>query len=471
MAKLAGKDNGALQRYRGWYSDVSERFKLGPHYTIDRFGLKISVLTVLGALLFTLTGYGAIQAGREQLGNTALFTPEFVSSRTGVEGTVDGVYANRAGTRALVMFSFANKALMSSDADDYYAYVSGVSEGSGTRVETAMAGQIYGFGNTGHMAVMLESPEGFKPQQINITMRANNEIAPPLANPGGGLGGSWADYDQWRMMINPAASEVRWLSALDSETTPTPEALYADAVMWPAEQQQRMTLDRLMSDLKTQQQRIESYHQQMETTTVRIGDDGGVRLLPPSLPAEMVGDEITGMSSTELRKELETKAVSEIPGIAEKTDRARLIDVGAPGYTPNTYRLEPNLIMETGADFDWRSRTVADGYFRGLGTGATSISNYLAELQQGKAPTLSSRDLRWTLSNGMDLAEARVDASASALLELRNNAIAAYDAYFKLKREYQTYELLQLLVMESELETIAETSTVAAGSESVEVRQ
>ena len=470
--KIAGQGQGALERYRGWYSDVSERFKLGQHYTIDRFGIKISALTIIGALLFALTGYGAVQAGREQLGSQALFTPEFMASRTGATGTVDGVYRNREGTRALVVYSFADPSMMSSDAADYYAYVSGIDQGSATKVATPMAGQIYSFGTTGVMAVMLESPDGFESQQLNITMRGTNELAPTLENPGQGRGGAWANYDQWRMVVNPGAEETLWLAALDSQNAPSPESIYADAVLWPEEQLQRRRLDRMLADLQVQSQRISNYHAQMETTTVRIGEDSGVYLLPPSLPAEMVGDEITGLSSTELRDELDSVSADEIEGIADKTDRARLIDTYPDGYTPNTYRLEPGKIMPTGADFDWRSRTVADGYFSTLGTNASSISEYLADLQDsGSVPHLNSRDLRWQLSNDMDLAEARVDASASALLELRNNTIAAYDSYFRTKRDYQTYALLQLLVMESRLETIAQTSTVAAGSDAVEVWQ
>lgn len=472
MARATGQGaSGVLQRYRSWYSGVSERFKLGPHYAIDRFGIKISTLAVLGVILLALTSYGAIQAGREKLGSTALFTPEFMASRTGAEGLVDGVYRNKAGTRALVVWTYSKPEMMSLDAHDYYAYVTGISEGEAVRVATPMAGQIYSFGTTGTMALLLESPEEFQSQQINITMRAENEISPTIPDPGQGRGGSWSDHDQWRMVVNPGASEARWLAALESEKTPTPEALYADAIMWPAEVAQRRKLDGLLADLKTQQQRIESYHQQMETTTVRIGDDGGVRLLPPSLPEEMLGDEISGVSSTELRKELESVPADEIAGIAEKTERARLIDTWPDGGTPNTYRLQPNKIMPSGVDFDWRSRTVSDGYFSTLDTRASSISNYLAELQEDKPPRLSSRDLRWTLSNGSDLAEARVDASAGALLTLRNNVIEAYDSYFELKRVYQTTALVQLLVMESELVAIEETSTVAAGSESAEVKQ
>lgn len=469
--KIAGTSGGALQRYRGWYSDVSERFKLGQHYTIDRFGIKITALAVLGALVLTLTGYGAVQAGKEQLGTQSLFTPEFMASRSGAMGTVDGVYRNREGTRALVVFSFENPSMMSTDAKDYYSYVSGMSSGRAEKVDTPMAGQIYSFGTTGTMALMLEAPDGFESQQLNITMRAENELSPPVADPGQGRGGAWAQYDQWRMVVNPGASETRWLAALDSQVTPSPEALYADAVLWTSEQDQRRRLDQMLSDLKTQSQRIENYHEQMETTSVRIGEDPGVRLLPPSLPEEMLGDEITGLSSTELRAELESRPADQIEGIAEKTDRARLIDTYTDGTVPNTYRLIPGKIMSAGLDFDWRSRTVSEGYFDRLGTGASSISEYLAELQTSKVTRLSARDLKWPLTNGSDLSEARVDASASALLELRNNAIAAYDAYFKIKRDYQTYGLVQLLVMESRLEAIGQTSTVVAGSDAVEVRQ
>ena len=463
------EDLSWLERVRVWRKRVSDRFKLGPHYTIERFGVVMAALSLSGLLVVGMTVWGALSAGNTVLSETALYNSTFVTSRTGVQGTVNPVYVNRDRNRALVLMKFEIPSQMSSDAADYYVYGTGIDGGPGggpTTLDTPLAGAVYSFGNTGYLGIILEAPDGFAPQLINLTVRARKELMTPRNRPvATGMDRSFIENDQWRVVVNPAARGAEHLPALDSDRLPEPEDIFAGTVTWRTEQAKRKVLDSRLADMKTQLTRISNYTSQMAQTSVRVGNDPSVRLLPPALPSAIDGDSITGMDSVELRTELMEKPSSAIEGVANKTERAALLDTTFPdGYLVNTYTLHSSGPMSGGTDFDWRQRSVADGYFETLGTGEPSIGDYLAHLSEQPIPSMSSRDLRWPLSNGDTINDVRPgDTRAKPLIELRNNAMTAYDEYFALKRAYQTVDLLELLVMEQTLDQVVSESTKASG--------
>lgn len=470
----SGKLN-PLERYRLWYGRTSDRFRLGSHYTIDRFGIKVGVLAVIGALILVGASCSAFQAGKAELGAQALYTSKFTTSRTATTGAVDKVYRSNDGHRALVTMTFDDPTRMSTQASDYYVYAVGLDGSDAKSVSYPLTGQIYVFGSTGTMAVLLEAPEGFDQQLINLTVRAKKELSPPRADlQQQDFTPSFREHDQWRVILNPAASGASPLRALDSEKTPDARSVYADAVLWPTEADQRRKLDGLLAQMKAQHDRMDALGDQMASTSVTLGADRDVKLLPPSLPEVIDGDTFSGMSATELGVKLSQTPADQVEGIGDKTRRARMMDTYDDGSLPNTYVLHSRKTFPGGTDFDWRSRTVSDGYFESMGTGYPTVEEYLSALQNaaaGQQASLSARDLRWPLSNGKTINDIKpTDTGATPLIDLRNRAIAAYNQYYALKQQYQTYELVQLLVYESRLDGVADSATVAGGSGTVDVR-
>lgn len=464
-----------IERAKTARQEFSRRFKLGSHYTIERFAVIMAALSLSGVLVVGMTVWGAISAGNTVLGETALYSTSFVSSRTGVKGTVEPVYVNSDRDRALVLMKFETPSQMSSNAADYYVYGTGIDGGPGggpEKLEKPLAGALYSFANTGYLGIILEAPDGFAPQLINLTVRARKELMTPRNQPTApGMDNSFIEHDQWRIVINPAASGALHLPALDSERIPEPENVFAYAVTWREEQAKRKILDRKLADMKTQLTRISNFTSMMGQTSARVGADPNVRLLPPTLPREIEGDSITGMDSTALRSKLSEVPAEQIEGIGNKTQRARMLDTFSDGYMVNTYALNSAGPMSGGTDFDWRQRSVADGYFKTLGTGEPAIGAYLAKLSTQAIPSMSSRDLRWPLSNGQSITDLRPsDTATKPLIELRNNMMTAYDTYFALKRSYQTVDLLELLVMEQTLDLVATGSTKASGPDAVSFR-
>lgn len=477
-----GKDNageGRLDRAREVYAVWSNRFKLDSHHTIERFGVISAIFVLIGVMVLGCGAYGAWEASKGKLGATALYTKEFTTSRTGVKGVVDGVWRSENGKRAMVMMHFSDPAQMSSDPNDYYVYGVGVDGGPGggpTKVDRAMAGSLYSFGQTGYLAVVLDAPDGFPQQIVNLTIRAKKELVTPLNDPAkakgaGDMDRSFLENDQWRVMVNPGAKGIRTLAALDSQKAPQARALFADAVIFSQEQQLRVKLDGQMAKMKTYLDRIGNYVDAMATTPVRMGKDGDVRLLPPSVPEEINGDSIDGLDAVALRKKLATVPADQIPGIAEKTPRARLLDTFSDGYMVNTFVLHQSKTMPAGVDFDWRSRSVSEGYLEHLTKPGQTPEEFMSELAAQPASALSTKDLRWPLSNGKTINDVEAtDFSTKPLIDLRNKAMESYKAYYEAKRTYQTSMLIDLLRLEQTLDSIGEGSGSHSGPGAVEFR-
>ncbi|MYR57342.1 hypothetical protein GTY54_14260, partial [Streptomyces sp. SID625] len=95
---------------------LGRKFKLDSHHAIERFGVFFGVFAVTGAIVISASGASAYRAGRDSLAHTALYTSNFKTSKTNLDGTVDGIYTNKSGNRALVMMHFSTTAQISYNA-------------------------------------------------------------------------------------------------------------------------------------------------------------------------------------------------------------------------------------------------------------------------------------------------------------------------------------------------------------------
>jgi hypothetical protein len=105
-----------------------KRFKLDSHHAIERFGVFFGIFAVMGLVVVAGSGAAAFKAGSDAVSHTALYNTEFTSSKTQLKGTVDGVYTNHTGNRALVMMHFPASAAISYNAADYQAFLLGTND-------------------------------------------------------------------------------------------------------------------------------------------------------------------------------------------------------------------------------------------------------------------------------------------------------------------------------------------------------
>lgn len=415
---------------------LSRRLRLDSHHEIERFGVVFSILACLGVIVFAVSGASAFERSRSLLASKALYTADFTTSKTLLAGEVDGVYVNRARDVALVMMHFDPEARISHTASDYRAFLLGSDENLSTDpVQTpAVHGSLHVFGSTGYLGVLLRSSEPFESQILNLTVRANAELsfADPQASGADAdeLAGdvTFRKFDQWRVFLNPGASDTTTISALEAKRFNPAKAFY-QVVTREQEASARGALDAKLLEMRADLTQVSAYGDDLATTRV-----GNLSLQPPTVPPILAGDEVTGASAAE----------------------------SDPGRS--SLKLVTRSVVPGGFDLDWRAGTVYDGYLDEVVPEGQSYVTYLAAKQAEAAGTDAQSqisDIRWILSDGTDLTGdyATSEVAMRPLTNVMNSLSQAYQAYYTHKREYQEALTLDLLALDIDLRDVESNTT------------
>ncbi|MFE9245244.1 hypothetical protein [Nocardiopsis sp. NPDC006938] len=416
------------------------KMKLGPHHAIERFGVITTCFTVTFAMLLTGTIVSATANNRSRTDETALYTTTFTTSRTDLSGAVEGIYSNSAGTRALVLMRFrdADAASLSADAANYQAFLTGTSERLDTQaLNTNITGSIVSFGSTGYLGVVLDSDAPFTQQIMSLTLRANSEL---VYKEGSGRelredlqdDGSFAEFDQWRLFVNPGASGIEEASSLDANRI-NPSALYYELVVAGLEADVRASMDQQLLEMRAVLNRVTEYESEMGRVNV-----DGVFIEPPEIPDPVAGDTISGEP--------------------------------AEGESDSTLELDTSWVHPRGYDFDWRSRTVEEGILDEImPDDATSYTTFLSEKARAEnagESQFSPNDMEWRLTDGSDLKEYGTSSQAmKPLNDIMNNTVQAYQEYFRLKTSYQVDSYSELLELEVVLRGVESAGSVNSDEE------
>ncbi|OLT27057.1 hypothetical protein BJF83_19540 [Nocardiopsis sp. CNR-923] len=415
--------------------------KLGPHHAIERFGVITSIIAATFVLLLVSTIISAVGNNRARLDETALYTASFTTSRTELSGSVDGVYTNEEGTRALVLMRFRDSDMgsFSTDAINYQAYLTGSNEQLDTQpLRTTITGSIVVFGSTGYLGVVLDSDAPFEQQIISLTLRANSELV-YQEDAGRALredlqdDGSFAEFDQWRLFLNPGASGTEVATSLAGARI-DPSALYYELVVAEQEEELRAAMDEQLMEMGAVLNRIDEYDGEMNRVNV-----DGVFIEPPEVPVQVAGDAVTG----------------------EEPD----------ADTESTLALETDWVHPRGYDFDWRSGSVEEGYLDAImPEDETSYVTFLGEKARAEEENsrFAANDMEWRLTDGNDLREYRESGQAmDPLRDIMNNSTQAYQDYYRLKTDYQVDSLSDLLELEVTLRSVESAGSVNAGEEAL----
>lgn len=421
---------------------VAKKFKLDSHHSIERFALFCCVVFVSGLLIIGTSGFAAFMSGRDSIKDTPLWNHDFTTSKTQLQGKVDGVYTNDSGNRALVMMHFDDTAKISYKAEDYEAYLLGSDKkmNSETLDTKGIKGSVHAFGSTGYIGVELESKEPFAQQVLNLTVRANAELSFTEQQARGEstedvVGDkSFKKNDQWRIFVNPGARNVSKIDALDSEDFDPAKAFY-EVALKSNEQQARKDLDTKLKQMQANQTQIQSYSKDLATTEV-----DGLRLKQPKVPKIIADDKVTGESAE------------------ENDDHKSTLDL----ETPQT--------VKGGFNFDWRDGNVYDGYLKSLVPEGQSYVSYIAEKTGSGSDTGSSsssdsssgvNDMKWELSDGTDLEKdyKSSDVTMRPLTTVMNNLSQAYQDYYTAKTEYQSDLLMDLLKLDVDLRDVEQNAS------------
>ncbi|MBK3582436.1 hypothetical protein JHN49_01385 [Streptomyces sp. MBT57] len=420
---------------RGKALAFSGKIKLDSHHAIERFGVLFGIFAVTGAIVIGTSGVSAYQAGRDSLSQTALYTADFKTSKTNLDGTVDGVYSNKSGNKVLVMMHFGPTAQISYNAADYRAFLLGsdTSLNSEPVSTSGIEGSFYAFGSTGYVGVLLNADRPFDRQVLNLTVRANAELTTPgtkQTQSSGKLAGdeTFFKYDQWRVFFNPGASGVQEIEALNAPSFDPAQAYY-EVVLKEKETEARTALDQKLVEMRTNLTQIQSYTTDLQTTKI-----DGLFLRPPTVPVSIATDRITGVSA------------------AEAED-------GAP-----TLALQTTHVVPGGFDLNWRSGNVYDGYLDALVPAGQSYAQFFTKKRDESSDPTSRQisDMQWTLSDGTSLTEdyQSSDVTMRPLMNIMNNLSQAYLNYSTNKSQYESDLSLDLLRLDVSLRDVQSNSSI-----------
>jgi len=337
--------------------------RLDAHHATERFGVVVAMFAVTFVMVITGSAASAISRNVEKTSETALYNESFTTSQTGVNGSVAGVYVSNDRMRSLVLMRFSNdqSTVMSTDANNYEAFLTGSdTKLAQQQLKQAMSGEIVVFGTSGYLGVVIDSDAPFPKQILALTLRAKSKLVynknnTELSRPDLQNDASFTEFDQWRVFVNPGAHGATVSSALSNVNEAfSPTQAYYEFVVKTEEEAAREVLDEQLAKMQVDLAQIDEFTAQMATTQV-----GGLRIVPPEVPVQIAGDTVTG----------------------------------TPGDVDDPLRLHTRWVAPTGWDFDWRAGSIRHGYLDALTPEGITYVQFLAEhAQQGKPDTTISLD-------------------------------------------------------------------------------
>lgn len=422
---------------------VAATLKLDAHNAMPRFASIMAALAIIGCVLFSGITVTAIQKGQADIRSTSVYTSSFTTSKTGIGGDVIGVYTNSQRTRAMVLMKFDDVSKVSTDASNYQAFVTGSSTKlKQTQIKGDPSGSIMVFGSTGYMGIELDNPEGFDPQILNITVRANSQIVPQAerATVDEDLAAgdtTFAKFDQWRIFVNPGAESTKPASALDGDKTDL-RAMYNEMVVAPREKELRAEMDKQLGTLRSDLAAIDEYTNRLLTTTV-----DGVSVVPPEVPVQIRGDRVL----------CDGKPITEAKGEGANCPDGDL-------------SLQSDWTFPNGYNFDWRAGSAQEGYLDKLTPEGQTYLQFLTDHAnaKGEDDAFNTTNIEWVMSDGSYLAD-RVSANPDLepiknLNDTTNLLSTAYDTYYDDKETYEVDQMTALLNLEVSLRDVEANHTI-----------
>lgn len=211
--KLTEAEKAERDERKSKFEQTRDKFKLGPHHKMERFG----VVTLVFSLCMSLVLGGAFLTFREKtkenLGNKVVYTSEFESSITSTMGEVVDVYRNEDGTKAYVLLKLEDAEETTLNANDYKVFISAFQD----HLDKEPKGVFQVIGSTGYLGIELISNSGFANQVMDIWVRIGTDISGAKTEESDlyKIDKSFSDNDQFRILINPGATAVKYNEILD----------------------------------------------------------------------------------------------------------------------------------------------------------------------------------------------------------------------------------------------------------------
>lgn len=474
MTKAKEKKPGLLSRLR-----------LDPHHQIERFGITFFALIGTLAIMMVLLGVSAFKNNAEILGSKAIYTETFKTSKTESNGDTQGVYINATGDRAMVLMHIADAANFSQNPNNYQAFVtSSKIDGSNKDLKNEFTGSIGVFGSTGYIGVFLDSDEHIASDILSVTVRSTTQLIPSRGEAVAEASDdkTFAQYDQWRVFVNPGASEAKVLPALNSETIDLGN-IYYETVLSSEEQEMRDQLNIQLDKMQIALNAIDEYESQLLVLSAL----DGVKVVPEPEPLPIRGDSVSGklpvIVSTETENEDEDGVDDGVNPVVEVTPEEfamsndfamsgdASMSVGDDDDEEDVLRLHSDVTLPGGLDFDWQDGSIRTGYINKLLKNDETFVDFLAakaeEANNSDMESVTSSSVNWKLSNGKFLSDYTKDGPMGELYDQTNLITQAWVNYYQMKSEYQKKMLNDLLKLEYNYQSVVQNGAMSNSEDSV----
>lgn len=406
--------------------EVKNPFRIfnGKHNQMEQFIAKFSILFICFLLCFVSILNTKFKNDALRRETTAVYTNDFKLSLTEQEGTVEGVYASQDKTKALVILKFNNSEFISSDANNFRMFLTARKPDMNyDTLQSSPNGYIYSFGSTGYMGVLLYEPVGFNNQILDLTIRNLSELTERANEDEVELskwdGNSFKEYDQFRVLFNPGAKDVKMLNALNTQNIDVFD-IYTEAISKPVEEQLRTTLGKDLEEMRGTLKRMDEYGNRLFRNGITLGN----------VPSVIKDDRIDEFEN---------------PIKKEKYLRLAIRDNVNKGFS-----------------FDWYNGSVAEGYIDEL-RGSYNSNEYLARkaAEKDESKEFNVADLIYMLDGKefelTDLDDSGTHKTISNNIDLLTGTM---NEYFQQKTKYQTQDLKSLLYLELDVKDASTNYTV-----------
>ena len=377
-------------------------------HRIELFAFAVFAVLVLLCVDFVGITLHAKNIDKDTLTSEAIYVSDFTTSLSGVKGEITNVYVNEDLTKCGVLVKFKDMSNIVTDALTYQVYVKGFNVSRGDYAQKTLCsprGGYYVFGPTGYALIYLVDSNGFQSQALELIVRCNDTIFKSNQSTQDVAklkekDGSYEQFDQYRLIVNPAAEKAERVSFLDDFDV---VSLYRDAVVDASEADIRAQLTTDVAELNTQMKAIQNYKAQLEALNVKV----------PELPEFVAYDHF------------------------ENEEDGTLI------YTPGTN-------MAGGVNFDWFHSDLHSGSFLTEDIiGLKKPSQFFGDLKATERDDMPLLKEFYTIEGELIIEDTESPLSdVSAMSKNIANYRNALQSYFNLKYKYQAVDLVSYLHLE-----------------------
>lgn len=402
-------------------------------HRIEAFGYILTACLILMMIDVGFIKYTKTESDIKYEVNHSVYVKNFTSSLSAQEGEIVKMYRSTDAKRVAIMLRFKNISKVVTDASKYKIFYKGynISEGGyASKTKSNPSGGYVVFKQSGISMIYLNSDTGFEPQAVEIvvrcddvlsTMNKNSEATQQLAK----VDSSYAQYDQFRIVVNPAGTDMEISTALD-EPTFNAENLYRDAFVSAEEKQIRAALKSDIDTMAQQLSRINEYHKNLVDMKVMV----------PEYDTYIYGD------------------------VFEENQGDKSV---------TNYLYTPNNVMEGGVAYAWWGYTLKNGSFLDY------KPESMAQLDDASYIAKLGSDQSLTMQMTPDFNESQVRMANGELLKLDENSsiqntqvitttvhdyITACNAYIAAKQKYLCKDMKDYCVLEYNMKTTGNSYTI-----------